>query len=152
MLLWAWSQFSWLSNSPTAWPSFTSLVIWTLTFLGDTLFQNHGDVVMAFLYVMLIPEMVQHPSPWTVPAQCNVVSSLFFSWSCSFPVLLLVAHKLIVPLLHPQAASYPLLSDRQTAVWSQVSILLVSSYLLTSRPLVLILFIYFYKTVLLGVE
>lgn len=87
-----------------------------LLFLETLLSQDHGDEVMAFFYVMLIPEMVQHPSPWTVPSQYNVVSSLFFSGSCSFPALLLVAHKLIAPLLHPQAASCPLLSDRQTAV------------------------------------
>lgn len=49
-----------------------------LLFLETLLSQDHGDEVMAFFYVMLIPEMVQHPSPWTVPSQYNVVSSLFF--------------------------------------------------------------------------
>lgn len=35
----------------------------TLLFLETLLSQDHGDEVMAFLYVVLIPEMVQHPSP-----------------------------------------------------------------------------------------
>lgn len=153
MLLWAWNQFSWLNNSPTAWPFFHLLGHLNPYFSWRHFCLRIMEMrLWPFFYVMLIPEMVQHPSHWTVPSQYNVVSSLFFSGSCSFPALFLVAHKLIAPLLHPQAASCPLLSDRQTAVWSQASILLVSSYLLTSRPPVLIFIIYFYKTVLLGVE